>query len=421
MLRERYSKVEFNKIFQSFNEAVYRGEMKKLNYKSWRNIKNWLSDEIWSKMEVSKEWVRIRDDGSDTNPYAYHDEERIFVGPYDDSLCCPNPEELHLNDNSFGAWLDGVLNSKRTMANLSSTFESISYSATKAADSCMSLNDVYYTDTTSTKLITNDQYIYNTPQDWQPWTVDVNTDSLQINGDSLEEYIKKTVNKSNNSKNEKENKKDMKFGNFDFGPVNSEVHMSMYGMAIKNASGTYVSYDVANKRLMDVDIVNFEGANKFMYKMPAAMKDIAVGDIVVHARKPMFVTEITSEGKLIVIDPTAGEEKTIMLAHSPFGFNFVTKVVSLLNFGGADKDNPFGNMLPFILLSDSNGKDNDVLLMMALMGNGTNSFANNPMMLWALMGNRTNDPMMLALMTSQCGFGAQPSGCNGNCHCHDEK
>lgn len=251
-----------------------------------------------------------------------------------------------------------------------------------------------------------------------PWTVDA--DSLCIKGNSLDGYITDLVNKYC-EENKKENKTDMKFGNFDFGPVNSEVHMSMYGMAIKNASGTYVSYDVANKRLMDVDIVNFEGANKFMYKMPAAMKDIAVGDIVIHARKPMFVTEITSEGKLIVIDPTAGEEKTIMLAHSPFGFNFVTKVISLLNFGGANKDNPFGNMLPFILLNDSNSKDNDALLMMMLMGNGTNSFANNPMMLWALMGNRTNDPMMLALMMSQCGFGAQPTGCNGNCHCHDEK
>ena len=149
MLRERYSKDEFEKIFQSFNEAVYRGEMKKLNYKSWRNIKNWLSDEKWPKMEVSKEWVRIRDDVGDTNLYAYHDEERIFVGPYDYVCYCPNPEELNPEDNSFGTWLNRALNKEEMMANLSNSLENMGHIATQAADSCTKLSDAYYANITN--------------------------------------------------------------------------------------------------------------------------------------------------------------------------------------------------------------------------------------------------------------------------------
>lgn len=393
----RVNTATFREWLSEFGKRVSKKLYKKLDYDKWRPIY------LWSKSGTDWEEIEIN---------VFNCPDMIYIVPRHNDKLSPNGIEIMLHKNSFGDYLIDVMEDYNTVLTCSTSISDTFSTAVDVARGAACDYDA------CTKLSTHDQHIYNTLQDWQPWAIDLNTDGLRINGDSLEVYIEKTVNKSNNNKKEEENNKMMKF---DFGPVDSSVHMSMYGMAIKNASGTYVSYDVANKRLMDVDIVNFEGANKFMYKIPAAMKDIAIGDIVVHARKPMFVTEITPEGKLIVIDPTAGEEKTIMLAHSPFGFNFVTKVVSLLNFGGADKDNPFGNMLPFILLSDSNNKDNDALLMMALMGNGTNSFANNPMMLWALMGNHTNDPMMLALMMSQCGFGAQPSGCNGNCHCHDEK
>ena len=410
MLRERFSKDEFEKIFQSFNEAVYRGEMEKLNYKSWRNIKNWLSDEKWSKMEVSKEWVRIRDVGNDTNPYAYHDEERIFVGPYDPVCYCPNPEELYLNDNSFGTWLDRVLNKKEMMANLSSSLESIGYSATQAADSCTKLSDAYYTNSTNGHLLNN--------YECTPYIIDINTDGITLNGLSMKDYIQEQIEKIHD--NEKENNKMLKF---DFGPVDSSVHMSMYGMAIKNASGTYVAYDANSKQIMDVDILNFEGANKFIYKMPATLSQIAAGDVVIHARKPMFVQEVRSDNRLSVMDIFDGEEKTIVPAKSPFGFDFVTKVVSLFDFNGsADASNPFGNMLPLLLLSDSKtAGDRDMLLMYMMMSGNTN-FAANPMMLYALMSKdgKTNDMLPFLLMG---GF-AQSSHnctCGDNCTCKENK
>lgn len=412
MLRERFSKDVFEKIFQTFNEAVYRGEMNKLNYKSWRNIKNWLSDEKYPQMEVSKEWVRIRDDVSDTNIYAYHDEERIFVGPYDPVCCCPNPEELDPEDKSLGTWLDGVLNRKRMMANLSSSFENIGYSATQLADSCTKLSDAYYTtDTISgygVGLLDNYKCA--------PCTIELNTDSLTLNGKPMEDYIREAVEKIHN--NEKENNKMMKF---DFGPVDSSVHMSLYGMAIKNASGTYVAYDVKTGSIMDVDIINFEGANKFMYKMPVVLSAVQIGDVIVHSKHPMFVSEVDIEtNRMVAVDIYDGEEKVIVPTQSPFGFSFITKVVSLINFvNSADASNPFGNMLPFLLMSDSKNNDSSMLMAMA-MTCGHTDMMKNPMLVYALMSKdgKMNDMLPFMLMG---GFGANPNGCCGNCSCDKDK
>jgi uncharacterized protein (TIGR00730 family) len=108
----------------------------------------------------------------------------------------------------------------------------------------------------------------------------------------------------------------MKGFNFDFGPVSDSVRMSIYGLAVKNKAGSYVSYNKNSNVIVDVDILNFNGS-KFLYKMPVAIKDIAVGDIVVHQNLPMFVVEICSDNKALkVVDPVNGERKDIMLERS---------------------------------------------------------------------------------------------------------
>jgi hypothetical protein len=198
----------------------------------------------------------------------------------------------------------------------------------------------------------------------------------------------------NNNNNNKENK-NMKF-NFNFGPVNAgTVHMSMYGLAIKNRAGAWVAFDPATNNVMDVEVFNFEGADKFMYKIPVAIKDIAAGDVVVHMGLPMFVLAVGVK-TLTVVDVYNGERKDIMLSRSPFGFDFATKIVNLLGncgCGTANADNPFGNM--WMLMAMSGDSKMDDMLPMALMMGGMDM--SNPMMMWALMGNRTNDPMMLAM------------------------
>lgn len=227
----------------------------------------------------------------------------------------------------------------------------------------------------------------------------------------------------NNNTNKNEESNIMKF-NFDFGPVNSStVRMSMYGLAVKNKAGTWVSYDAASGNIVDVDVFNFDGA-KFLYKMPVAIKDIAAGDIVIHNGAPMFVLGVPVGGKtLTVVDTINGERKDIMLATSPFGFNFATKVVNFLGnaiTGTATADNPFGNLGLMLMLSEDGNGVKDMLPLM-LMANGGNVDMSNPMMMWALMGNRTNDPMMLAMAMGAFNKPAAPAHtctCGGNCGEH---
>lgn len=203
--------------------------------------------------------------------------------------------------------------------------------------------------------------------------------------------------------NRKENN-NMKFANFDFGPcAGDNVRMSMYGIAVKNGSGTWVSYDKANDQVMDVDILNFDGA-QFLYKMPVAIKDIDKGMVIVHNRKPMFVTDVNGTD-IEVVDPCAGERKTILPTRSPFNFNYYTRVVSLLdgmNLTTPSEDNPFGNMWMLMAFADKDNKDmKDMLLPMMLMNNMNNPSSMNNGLMMAMMFSDSKDmkdmlfPMML--------------------------
>lgn len=222
--------------------------------------------------------------------------------------------------------------------------------------------------------------------------------------DSIEDTARKVFNEEWDKR--KENNK-MKFGNFDFGPcANDNVRMSMYGIAIKNAAGTYVSYDATNGEIIDVDVFNFDGG-KYMFKIPVAIKDVKVGDVVIHNRTPMFVIGFAENtGDLIAVDIRAGEKKTIMPVRNMFHFDFVTKIVSLFNMNGMTQpsaDMPFGNMLPLMLMNDDN-EDMDVkdILMMSMLANGGNMSNMNPMMLYFLAsnedGNISMKDMLLPMM-----------------------
>ena len=193
------------------------------------------------------------------------------------------------------------------------------------------------------------------------------------------------------------------FKNFEFGPVkNDTVRLSPYGLAVKNLDGSWVSYDGASDSIIDVDVFNFEGKN-LIYKIPVAPHTIHAGDMIVHQGKGMYVVADVCEGDtcVSVIDPRAGESKEILFTKSPFGFTFIVKLVSLLDMSGieANPDNPFGNLLPLVMMGD---KDCDAATMMAMMmmmnSENCNFDMSNPMMMYALMSGDNKDmllPMML--------------------------
>ena len=372
-------------VFQPYNAAVKRGEYNKIGYEDWRKIRGWAYDETWST-----HYMEIKEQCGD-----------YLVGLYSDLRVCPVPFYFSANDGAFGSWIrdhrmDVILWDQDVRAIIEQPV------------SC----DCFLTNTETNTV----GYGCNSDASY---SVHINTDKTYFDGQTLEEKINECIEKANK---EKENN-NMKFGNFDFGPVDSSVRMSLYGMAIKNASGTYVAYDANSKQVMDVDILNFEGANKFIYKMPATIKDIRVGDVVIHARKPMFVQSVKGENRLNVLDIYDGEEKTIVLAKSPFGFDFVTKVVSLINMvGSANSANPFGNMLPFLMMSEGKGMDD--MLPFLLMSQGGNNFTSNPMLMYAMMSKdgKMNDVLPFLLMGS-CVNPVPAAGCNGTCasHCEGKK
>lgn len=255
----------------------------------------------------------------------------------------------------------------------------------------------WFATTSSTKPISADDLATITKLNTKASVISPCADQVSICCDDLCKNCKNYEKKDNE---EKENK--MKGFNFDFGKItNDSIRMSMYGMAVKNTSGVWTAYDKSTGDLMDVDVFNFDGSN-FLFKMPVAIKDIAVGDVVIHARKPMFVISKTEAGDLVAVDPVAGEKKTIMPTRSPFGFNFCTKIISLFdnlmgNSEAPSADNPFGSLW-MLMLMDGKSDMKDMLIPMMLMNqaNGsTNAF--NPMMLM-LMNDGDMKDMAIPLM-----------------------
>lgn len=256
------------------------------------------------------------------------------------------------------------------------------------------LKSNYYYSTTGTTPVINS---WDTNNTWGTVAIQSDTEELRNRVRKLENDMLTKADK------EKENETMIKGVNFDFGPCGSGVRLSMYGMAIQNSAGEWVSYNPATGEIINVDILNIADGGKYLYKMPVPISDVKVGDIVVHNRVPMFVTDILGNGTFAVTDVRAGESKTIIPVRNMFGFNFMTKVISLFGnmMGTPSADQPFGNMLPFLMMGENKSMDNDAMLMFMLMQNqsGSNMFSNPMMMYFLMKDNKDFDPMMLMMMS----------------------
>ena len=222
------------------------------------------------------------------------------------------------------------------------------------------------------------------------------TESVSKNTNTTKSIIKK---ESNNMKKI--------FGTY-FGKFNTNsLAMSIYGMAVKDTTGRYVTYK--DGEIIDVSEFLIPNMNYF-FAMPIAITEIRVRDIILHQDKPMMCINGNDDGSIRAIDFTTQEIKDIMPKKNPFGFNFVTKVVCpfgensfMMDGFGADSSNPFGNMLPMMMLMDDKDgtKDKTDMMMMAMMMSGGHlDLASNPMLMYMMMsdGESAIDPMMLMLM-----------------------
>lgn len=239
--------------------------------------------------------------------------------------------------------------------------------------------------------------------DFQPseyWKKYSNVGPIVISPDSESTVKYVTINeKENNSMFENV------FKGLDFGRANS-VKTSIYGPAFK-CGDCYVSYDKSAENYIDVTELLLEIDN-MNYKMPIAAGAVAVGDYILHMHKWVRVLKVLKGGRLEVEDMQEKQVVTILPVKNVFGFEFYTKLFCFadnLISGCANAENPFGNLLPLMLMSKDNSKDN--LLPLMLMSGGFNggNAQMNPLMMYALMGNKGNDNTLLMLMMMNGGNG----------------
>lgn len=209
------------------------------------------------------------------------------------------------------------------------------------------------------------------------------------------------------------------FGNLDFGKVKHDnFAMTLKGLAFysadttsENTRGTYVQYNAEKNEFEDVTpfILHDIKVKDFLFKMPVALSQIKTGDIIFDNRCPVFVKSVEGS-EITVVVPHSRQIRTILATKNAFNFNFVTKLVNLMDgfnlTGSATENNPFGNILPFMMLSD-NKSMNDMLPLMLMSNGGTMDFTSNPMMMYFLMKDgKSSDMLPFLLMGNPNLFGA---------------
>lgn len=447
-MKKVYNAQSFAHLLAQFQSAVDSGEYKeKIPYDTWRKLKK-LTGPIW--VEYTSPFVRIyyiatTSNGEETPAIIYSAKTydwgfgRFF---YD-----------YVVKEKHKMTVMGGIGMAETLAACDKTMSAATAATAADCTKATSVDGLDWAGTLTGKTVydsngcyigdkVNSNYNYGTTiadtikvvgQPLQTNTIELNIPSLDYLGyhqydgtwdsvasksdmedrfNKLEAELQKKVDKA---EMKKENDTMMKGINFDFGSCGSTVRLSMYGMAIQNVNGEWVSYNPDSREIINVDVFNMADGGKYMYKMPVAIADVKIGDIVIHNRVPMFVTAVNENGTFEVTDVRAGEAKTVIPTRNMFGFNFMTKVVSLFGaFTDAPTaDQPFGNMLPFLMLGDDN-KDIDPMMLFFMMNQGGNNGVMNAMMLhFMTKDNKDVDPAMMWMIMSMAS-GAAPAFMTGN-------
>lgn len=178
--------------------------------------------------------------------------------------------------------------------------------------------------------------------------------------------------------------------NFQFGEIKTDqIKYSFNGIAFKNVDGTYSTYDINTNTLTNVSDLIMDIP---IYVMPAAIKDIKIGDIVIHKGIVYVIKEVKEEG-FTAIQPNAGTMATLIPEKSIFGFDYMSRVMNVFAFSQASAENPFGNMLPFFVMNKESN-DNTLALMMMMQGN--QDF--DKLLPFMLMGKENINPMTIMML-----------------------
>lgn len=214
-------------------------------------------------------------------------------------------------------------------------------------------------------------------------------------------YVENTSSEKTTTKMEEKDMSKNIFGkmfkNMKFGRLNTdEIKYSFNGIAFKTSDGDYVTYNddftFTNVADMIIDMP--------IFAMPVSREQISVGDVILHNDTWVIVNEV-SKTEIKVAKPWTKEIVTVIPETSVFGFSFYTKVMNPFEGFGKDAnaENPFGNILPFLMMQGSESGDSINTLTMAMMFSGGKIDMSNPMMMYMMMSqNKEIDPMMMMLM-----------------------
>ena len=246
-------------------------------------------------------------------------------------------------------------------------------------------------------------------------TMDKAVEDLLNNESSFKKEYTCNFNLTDNIKEEK-SMFDKMMKNIEFGKVNtSDLAYTFNGICFRDADGNYTSlnpdgtftnvYDM----VMDIPI----------YVMPVGKDQIKVGDIIKYFDKWVMIAQIDNT-TITTIDPWTREIRVIIPEKSVFGFDYYTKVIDI--FSGfnvnADSSNPFGIMLPFMMMSDKS--DIDPMMLMMMM-NGQNLNSMNPMMMYMMMskdsGIKKDSMLPLMMMMNNGMFSGNGCNCGNGCKC----
>lgn len=207
----------------------------------------------------------------------------------------------------------------------------------------------------------------------------------------------------NSKEKEKESKMDFsKMLNIDFGkvPHTAELKPSIYGVAVLGFDNRYRAYDKINDKVMDVTGMTFD--TDMLFKIPVAVSQVRVGDVIINASNYVTVTNVHPDGTFTVVDPKASEQKIAIPAKNMFGFDFVTKIMyPFENMVQPSDDNPFGlNPMTMMMLSDGADMDMSTILALSMMNGNSGMMDQNMLIPLMLMDNGKSgnkDSLILAI------------------------
>lgn len=205
------------------------------------------------------------------------------------------------------------------------------------------------------------------------------------------------------------------FKNMTFGQIKTDdIKYSFNGIAFKNEAGEYAylndDFTFINVGNMVIDMPVFVA--------PVSIENVDVGDIIRHNNEWVIIADTNNDGFISAIKPKTREVVNIIPEKSIFGFDFYSKVINIFENikTSANKDTPFGNLLPFIMMNGD--VDNKNTMLMYMMMNNGNFDINNPIFLSMLMNDK-NDNDLMGLIMMMNGLAAQNK--NNNTQDNDSK